>query len=80
MSSVNSSVRQEIRQHSQVYCHCHLKCVVYTCYRGLNRGKQFYRCIHNRTDDDCNFFKWINELEEPSLDTHYAWRGIDEKV
>ncbi|PKU85620.1 hypothetical protein MA16_Dca003361 [Dendrobium catenatum] len=70
MSSSNSSVAKVRRQQSQVYCHCHLKCVLFTCHQGPNSGRQFYRCIYNRSDDDCHYFKWVDEEEEPCYVTY----------
>ncbi|KAI0529655.1 hypothetical protein KFK09_002209 [Dendrobium nobile] len=80
MSSSNSSIAKIRPQHTYVYCRCHLKCVLYTCYRGPNSGRQFYRCIYNRSEDDCNFFKWVDEQEESSYVTHYKLKASDQRI
>ncbi|KAI0499753.1 hypothetical protein KFK09_017961 [Dendrobium nobile] len=80
MSSSNSSVVRARRNQSLVYCHCHLKCVLFTCHQGPNSGRQFYRCIYNRSDDDCHYFKWVDEEEEPCYVTRYEFNAFDRKT
>ncbi|PKU62221.1 hypothetical protein MA16_Dca011514 [Dendrobium catenatum] len=74
---MSSSVVKNMPQHSKVYCHCHLKCVLFTCHRGHNSGRQFYRCVYNRSEDDCSYFKWVDELEDPSYVTHYELKAYE---
>ncbi|PKU69782.1 hypothetical protein MA16_Dca019058 [Dendrobium catenatum] len=80
MSSSNSSVVRARQHQSLVYCHCHLKCVLFTCPQGPNSGRQFYRCIYNRSDDDCHYFKWVDEEEEPCYVTCYEFNAFDRKT
>ncbi|KAL0927114.1 hypothetical protein M5K25_001272 [Dendrobium thyrsiflorum] len=77
MSSSGSSVVKIRLQHSKVYCHCDLKCILFTCRRGPNSGRQFYRCVYNRSEDDCSYFKWADELDEPSYVTHNEFKASD---
>ncbi|KAI0524870.1 hypothetical protein KFK09_004260 [Dendrobium nobile] len=79
MSSSNSSVVKSRMQQSKLHCNCHLKCVVFTCHRGPNSGRQFYRCVYNQTEDDCRFFKWVDEEEEeePTYVTLIEFKASD---
>ncbi|KAH0469608.1 hypothetical protein IEQ34_001166 [Dendrobium chrysotoxum] len=80
MSSMNSSATRNRHTRSRVYCHCHLNCELFTCRRGPNSGRKFYRCINNRTDDDCRYFKWIDEVEEASYGTYDEYEGFEVKI
>ncbi|KAL0914990.1 hypothetical protein M5K25_015385 [Dendrobium thyrsiflorum] len=80
MSSTNLSATKDRRTRSRVYCHCHLNCVLYTCHRGPYSGRKIYRCINNRTEDDCRYFKWIDEVEDASYGTHDEYEGFEAKI
>ncbi|KAI0527439.1 hypothetical protein KFK09_003040 [Dendrobium nobile] len=49
-----------------IYCHCNLQCSIYTCYKPNNRGRKFYRCPRKRSEDDCQFFRWVDEQNDLS--------------
>ncbi|KAL0904990.1 hypothetical protein M5K25_027159 [Dendrobium thyrsiflorum] len=65
---------------SRVYSHCHLNCVLYTCHRGPNSGRKIYRSINNRTEDNCRYFKWIDEVEDASYGTHDEYEEFEAKI
>ncbi|KAH0466799.1 hypothetical protein IEQ34_004037 [Dendrobium chrysotoxum] len=44
------------------------------------RPRVLSRCIHNRTDDDCGYFKWADELEDPSYVTHYELNCVETRI
>ncbi|KAH0452854.1 hypothetical protein IEQ34_017178 [Dendrobium chrysotoxum] len=46
---------------SPIYCRCNLQCEIYTCYKTNNHGRKFYRCPRSRSEDDCRYFRWIDE-------------------
>ncbi|PKU85387.1 hypothetical protein MA16_Dca003126 [Dendrobium catenatum] len=51
-----------------IYCHCNMQCSIYTYYKANNRGRKFYRCPRNKSEDDCRFFRWFDERNGLSED------------
>ncbi|KAH0466060.1 hypothetical protein IEQ34_006163 [Dendrobium chrysotoxum] len=59
--SSSRSTQSTRSQDNPIYCHCNMQCQIYTCYKANNRGRKFYRCPRNRSEDDCRYFRWIDE-------------------
>lgn len=50
--------------HAVVKCHCRSPCHLFRSRRDASYGRQFYRCVNNRTPIDCNFFLWLDDNDE----------------
>ncbi|PKU72867.1 hypothetical protein MA16_Dca013661 [Dendrobium catenatum] len=69
--SSSSSATPIGNPNNQVYCHCNLQCTIYTSYKSRSCGRKFYRCSRNRSEEDCHFFRWCDELNEWEHDMNY---------
>ncbi|PKU72176.1 hypothetical protein MA16_Dca006769 [Dendrobium catenatum] len=66
----SSSSAMPIRNSSnRIYCHCNMQCAVYTSHKSHSEGRKFYRCSRNRSEDDCNFFRWCDEVNDLPYDS-----------
>lgn len=45
---------------------------MYTCQSGKNHERQFYWCPRNRSKKDCKYFKWVDELNDTTIDMAYG--------
>ncbi|PKU81102.1 hypothetical protein MA16_Dca027069 [Dendrobium catenatum] len=54
---------------NRIYCHCNLRCTIYTSNKARSYGRKVYRCSRNRSEDDCNFFRWCDEVNDMPYDS-----------
>ncbi|KAI0504919.1 hypothetical protein KFK09_015876 [Dendrobium nobile] len=80
MSSSLSSITRDTLQDHKIYCRCNQQCLVYTCQRGENRGRKFYRCPRNRSQDNCGYLKWVDETYQTINVTKYQLVAYEEKL
>lgn len=65
----------------QVQCYYNLQCVIFKTYQSENHGRRFYHCPRNITQDDWNFFRWIDEDDHTSSNiTHHPMLGIIKEI
>ncbi|PKU86774.1 hypothetical protein MA16_Dca020821 [Dendrobium catenatum] len=67
----SSSSTMPIRNPSnRIYWHCNLQCTAYTSHKSHSKGRKFYRCSRNRSEDDCSFFRWCDEVNDLPNDSN----------
>lgn len=78
MSSSLQSIVRDSSPDLKVYCRCNQQCLLYTCQRGENRGRKFYRCPRNCSQDSCDYFKWTDEIDQTTA--KYQLLTYEEKI
>ncbi|PKA56497.1 hypothetical protein AXF42_Ash015270 [Apostasia shenzhenica] len=62
-----------------IKCGCNMDCVIYTTRRGENTGRRFYRCPRYNTPETCDFFKWIDDATQSTVNLTYQAIALQER-
>ncbi|KAL0907561.1 hypothetical protein M5K25_021977 [Dendrobium thyrsiflorum] len=76
--SSSSSTTQGRNFSNQIYCHCNLQCTIFTSYQSRSRGRKFYRCSRSRTEGDCHYFRWCDEVNEFPNESNFQSSNVAE--
>ncbi|KAK1297792.1 hypothetical protein QJS10_CPB14g00866 [Acorus calamus] len=64
-------------------CECRCKkgeCPIYTSRQEHSKGRRFYCCPFNRTPQDCRFFEWIDDADDPIIELKFQLENHEETM
>ncbi|KAK1271003.1 hypothetical protein QJS04_geneDACA021566 [Acorus gramineus] len=77
----NSNVRPLPAHIRPRECRCKKgECPIYTSRQEHSKGRRFYCCPFNRTPQDCRFFEWIDDTDDPIVELKFQLENHEETM
>ncbi|KAK1304804.1 hypothetical protein QJS10_CPB11g00860 [Acorus calamus] len=77
----NSNVRPLPTHIRPRECRCKKgECPIYTSRQEHSKGRRFYCCPFNRTPQDCRFFEWIDDADDPIIELKFQLENHEETM
>ncbi|KAK1288234.1 hypothetical protein QJS10_CPB19g00707 [Acorus calamus] len=77
----NSNVRPLPAHIRPRECRCKKgECPIYTSRQEHSKGRRFYCCPFNRTPQDCRFFEWIDDADDPIIELKFQLENHKETM